>query len=176
MKTIYSSNSELTETFNRQSQSYGKANSMFFESNILFSYGYHYPLATFIEPETVLINDTGYSVTTSKHIGIAKTVTRNRKQMLTSQIELGQVLLQFEELERKLNKARKPKKYAKQIQELKQSFDENMAYLSGFYIKTKSMFSGVSFIYIPYKKATKEQKEKLDTISKIWLNSLIYTI
>ena len=176
MKTIYSSNSELTETFNRQSQSYGKANSMFFESNILFSYGYHYPLAIFIEPETVLINDTGYSVTTSKHIGIAKAVTRNRKRILTSEIELGQVFLQFEELERKLNKARKPKKYAKQIQELKQAFNENMAYLGGFYIKTKSMFSGVRFMHIRYTKATKEQKEKLDAISNIWLNSLIYTI
>ena len=175
MKTVYSSNIQLTETFNKQGQSYGKANSLFFEDNTLYSYGRHYPLAI-IQDSYVLINDTGYSVTTGKHIGIAKNVTSNRKQILTSQIELGQVLRQFEQLEYRLNKARKPKIYAKQIQSLKQSFDENVAYLGGFFVGYKSMFSGLNFELVKYVKASKEQKEKLDKISTIWFNSLIYTL
>lgn len=176
MKTIYNSNTELIETFNKQSQSYGKANSLFFEDNMLYSYGRHYPLALFIEPNTILINDTGYSVTTGKHIRIAKDATSKRKQILTSEIELGQVLQQFEQLEYKLNKARKPQIYAKQIQNLKQAFDENVAYLGGFYVGFRSMFSGLNFSFVNYTDATPEQKAKLDTISKIWFNSLIYTI
>lgn len=176
MKTIYSSNTELIETFNKQSQSYGKANSLFFENDTLYSYGRHYPLALFIEPNTILINDVGYSVTTGKHIGITKAFTSKRKQILTSEIDLGQVLQQFEQLEYKLNKARKPQIYAKQIQNLKQAFDENMAYLNGFYIGFRSMFSGLSFNHVNYTEATPEQKAKLDKISKIWLNSLIYTL
>lgn len=175
MKTIYNSNTELIETFNKQSQSFGKANSLFFEDNTLYSYGRHYPLAI-IQDSYVLINDMGYSVTTSKHISIAKAFTSKRKQILTSEIELGQVLQQFEQLEYKLNKARKPQIYAKQIQSLKQAFDENMAYLGGFYVGFKSMFSGLNFNFVNYKDATPEQKAKLDTISKIWLNSLIYTL
>lgn len=176
MKTIYPSNNAVTNVFNQQSQHYGKANSMFFEGNTLYSYGYHYPLALFIEPNTILINDKGYSVTTAKHIRIAKAETNNRKQILATQIELNLVYAQMLELERKLNKAKKPQIYAKQIQELKRTFDENIAYLNGFYISYKSMFSGTTFEHIPYSKATKEQKEKLDTISKIFFNSLIYTI
>lgn len=175
MKTIYSSNKELTETFNKQAQSYGKANSLFFEGKFLYSYGYHYPLAI-IQDSYILINDRGYSVTTSKHIGIAKNVTSNRKQILTSEIELGQVLEQLELLNYRLEKARKPEKYAKAIQELKQSFDENVAYLGGFFVGYKSMFSGLNFELVKYVKASKEQKEKLDKISTIWFNSLIYTI
>ena len=176
MKTIYSSNTELTETFNKQSQSFGKANSLFFEDNTLYSYGRHYPLALFIEPNTILINDTGYSVTTGKHIRIAKDVTSKRKQILTSEIELGQVLQQLEHLEYKLKKARKPQIYAKQIQSLKQAFDENMAYLGGFYVGFKSMFSGLNFNYVRYTDATPEQKAKLKRITEITNASLFYTL
>lgn len=176
MRTTYNSNTELIEIFKKQSQSFGKANSLFFENDTLYSYGRHYPLALFVKPDTVLINDVGYSVTTSKHIRIAKDATSKRKQILTSEIELGQVLQQFEQLEYKLFKARKPQIYAKQIQSLKQAFDENLAYLNGFYIGFRSMFSGLSFNYVNYIDATPEQKAKLDTISKIWYKSLIYTL
>lgn len=175
MKTIFSSNEKLTEMFNKQSQHFGKANSLFFEGNILYSYGYHYPLAI-VNENYILINDIGYSVTTSKHIAIARNVTSNRKQILTSQIELNQVLQEFEYLNRKLSKARKPQIYAKAIQELKQAFDKNTSYLSGFYVRSKSMFSGLNFELVKYPFASNEQKEKLDRISKIYFNSLSYTI
>lgn len=175
MKTIYTSNTELTKAFNEQRQHFAKANSIYFEGNVLYSYGKHYPLAI-IQDSYVLINDTGYSVTTGKHIGIAKAFIKNRKQILTSQIDLGQILQEFEYLNRKLERARKPQIYAKAIQELKQAFDENVAYLGGFYIRSKSMFSGLNFELVKYPFASNEQKEKLDRISKIYFNSLSYTI
>ena len=175
MKTLFSSNEKLTELFNKQSQHFGKANNLFFEGNILYSYGHHDPLAI-VNDTYILINDTGYSVTTSKHIAIARNVTSNRKQILTSQIDLNQVLQEFEYLNRKLSKARKPQIYAKAIQELKKAFDENVEYLSGFYVRSKSIFSGLNFELVKYPFASNEQKEKLDRISKIYFNSLSYTI
>lgn len=174
MKTIYSSNNTLTNVFNQQSQHYGKANSMFFEGNTLYSYGYHYPLALFIEPNTILINDKGFSVTTAKHIGIAKAETNNRKQILATEIELNLVYAKMLELERKLQRAKKPELYTKQISNLYFAFANNMKYLNGFYISYKSMFSGTTFEHIPYSKATKEQKEKLDIINSVFENSLSY--
>lgn len=175
MKTVYTSNIELTKAFNEQRQHFAKANSIYFEGNILYSYGKHYPLAI-IQDSYVLINDTGYSPTTGKHIGIAQSCLRNRKQIKTSQIDLGQILQEFECLNTKLERARKPQIYAKAIQELKQIFDENMAYLGGFYVRSKSMFSGINFDLVKYPKATKEQNEKLNKIRAIWVNSLNYTI
>ena len=175
MKTVYSSNIELTKAFDEQRQHFAKANSVYFEGNILYSYGKHYPLAI-IQNSYVLINDTGYSPTTRKHIGIAISYLNNRKQILTSQIDLGQIMQEFEYLNTKLERARKPQIYAKAIRDLKQVFDENMAYLGGFYVRSKSMFSGLNFELVKYPNATKEQKEKLDRINKIWVNSLIYKI
>lgn len=175
MKTVYTSNTEITKAFNEQRQHFAKANSIYFEGNILYSYGKHYPLAI-IQDTYVLINDTGYSPTTGKHIRIAQSYLNNRKQILTSQIDLGQIIQEFEYLNTKLERARKPQIYAKAIQELKQIFDENIAYLGGFYVRYKSMFSGLNFELVKYPNATKEQKEKLDRISKIWFNSLNYTI
>lgn len=174
MKTIYQSNPELIKVFNKQSQHYGKANSLFFEGNTLYSYGYHYPLALFIEPDTILLNDTGYSNTTARHISHARNITSNRKQIPTSEIELRQVFARLSELERKLQRARKPEIYTKQISDLYFQFTNNMKYLNGFYIKVKSMFSGTRFEYVGYSSATKEQKEILDNINSIYENSLCY--
>lgn len=45
--------------------------SIFFEGDTIYSYGYHYPLARIIRNDNqtiVLLNDSGYSNTTAKHI------------------------------------------------------------------------------------------------------------
>ena len=174
MKTRISSNEKLSKLFNQQSQHFAKANNMYFEGNTLYSYGYHYPLAIFIEPNTVLINNVGYSNSTAKHMSHAFNATINRKQIFTNHIELRQVYAELLELERKLLRARKPEIYTKQISHLYKEFAKNMKYLNGFYIKVKSMFSGTRFEHVQYINATKEQKELLDTINSIYENSTCY--
>jgi hypothetical protein len=45
-------------------------NNLFFERGVIYSYGYHYPLLFKVNGK-VFRNIQGYSVTTSKHIGLA---------------------------------------------------------------------------------------------------------
>lgn len=71
MKKVFSNN-EICHVFCNKVQSEGRTsnNSMFFNNNVLYSYGYHFELAKFIEfnGETYLfINTASYSNTTSKH-------------------------------------------------------------------------------------------------------------
>lgn len=65
----------------------GKSNSMFIDGDVLYSYGYHYPLAVrhpgheegkdWGAGVQFIVNDTGYSRTTSKHIGCARSLRRS---------------------------------------------------------------------------------------------------
>ena len=85
MKTVFT-NSEIVHVFNEQNQNEGRTStgSMYFYNNKIYSYGSHYLLGHFIDNETILINDTGYSNTTSKHIYLLQDATRNRKQYFTT--------------------------------------------------------------------------------------------
>ena len=81
MKTVFT-NSEIVHVFNEQNQFEGRTSngSMYFYNNKIYSYGSHYLLAEFLDNNTILINDKGYSNTTSKHISLITLATRNRKQ------------------------------------------------------------------------------------------------
>ena len=70
MKTVFT-NSEIVHAFNLQDQPTGRTSngSMYFEYKKIYSYGSHYLLGEFIDDNTIIINNEGYSVTTSKHIG-----------------------------------------------------------------------------------------------------------
>lgn len=80
MKTKFT-NSELCRVFLTQTQSHGQNanNSMYFSGNRLYSYGQHYKLAEIITSKSgevaVLINNTGYSNTTGKHISLIRMAT-----------------------------------------------------------------------------------------------------
>lgn len=71
MKTVFNSNSQLCHVWANQLQKTGKGSNLFFEDQILYSYGYHYQVATFQRlPNNDLIcfvNDNGYSNSTAKH-------------------------------------------------------------------------------------------------------------
>lgn len=70
MKTKFS-NSELSHVWANQTQTHGKGSNMFFEHGTIYSYGYHFKLAQFVNnkegEKCVLINSSSYSNTTSKH-------------------------------------------------------------------------------------------------------------
>lgn len=70
MKTVFN-NPELTHIWANQSQSYGKGSSMFFEGDSIYSYGYHFKIAQFIENKNgqkcIFLNYRSYSNTTNKH-------------------------------------------------------------------------------------------------------------
>lgn len=71
---------ELAHVWNSQAQESGRNGNgqFYFEGRRLYSYGSHY-LAGFIMPDGVaLLNGSGYSITTSKHMSFASYATCNR--------------------------------------------------------------------------------------------------
>lgn len=74
IKRVFSSGDKVTHLWAHQVQSDARSKNVFFAGKSLYSYGYHYELGRLVQYNGVtvaLINDTGYSVTTGKHIGWA---------------------------------------------------------------------------------------------------------
>jgi len=46
----------------------GKGSNMFTDGTTIYSYGHHFPIATFIDDDTVLFTSRSYSVSTAKHM------------------------------------------------------------------------------------------------------------
>lgn len=117
MKKIFSNTDDVIHLFAQQVQHYGANTSrnIYFYDDKIYSYGSHYLLGEFIDKKTILINDKGYSVTTSKHIYSLKYATSQYKQFYTTQTDLENVLNSFKELFKKWLKARKPLKYSSEI-------------------------------------------------------------
>lgn len=117
MKKIFSKTDDVIHLFAQQVQHYAANTSrnLYFYDNKIYSFGSHYLLGKFIDKETILINDKGYSVTTSKHIGSLSYSTSQYKQFYTSQTDLDNVLTSFKYLFEKWVKARKPLKYSSEI-------------------------------------------------------------
>ena len=112
MKTIFN-NKEIMQIFNEQKQSEGKnsSGSIYFYDNKIYSYGSHYLLGEFIDKDTIIINDYGYSNTTSKHISLLRIATENKKQFFTTKIYSSIVLDNINFWLKKMNKARQRKQY-----------------------------------------------------------------
>ena len=47
-----------------------RTENLFFENDVLYSYGYHFPLCIKLLDNTFLINKNGYSNTTARHKGL----------------------------------------------------------------------------------------------------------
>src|SRR4051812_4658145 len=77
MKKVFSK-SMCIHVWAQQTQYKGRTSnhSVFFEKNIIWSYGKHFPLAVIID-DTVIYNNTHYSVTTSTHQSIARQATNH---------------------------------------------------------------------------------------------------
>jgi hypothetical protein len=119
MKTVFT-NTDTMHTFAQQTQYEGRnaTNTIFFEGNKIYSYGYHYLLGKFLDPNTILINDKGYSNTTSKHISMLIGATSQYKQYYTTKTDLQYVYSTINALKVKLSKARKPQIYLNEITSL----------------------------------------------------------
>ena len=67
MRNVLGSIDEVCHVFARQSQDYGKSGSVYFEKNIIYSYGSHFPIAKIINNDTVIFTSRKYSSTTATH-------------------------------------------------------------------------------------------------------------
>lgn len=127
MKTVFST-SEIFHVFAERSQTEGRASSLFFYGDKIYSFGYHYLLAEFITNTAgdiaIMINDSGYSVTTSKHISRVTSATRQYKQFFTEGTDAEKVAYSLNDLFKKLGRAKKPEIYLIQIEALLNSYEE----------------------------------------------------
>lgn len=73
MKKVFQSN-EVAHVWSSQSQFEGRNSSknIYFEGPTIYSYGSHFPMARFVEPNRVLTTTKTYSVTTAKHLGFMR--------------------------------------------------------------------------------------------------------
>lgn len=115
MKTVFSSTNEVCHVFAQRTQSNGRSGSVFFENDRIYSYGYHYEMGRFINglngEVAILINDTGYSVSTSKHISYLTSATSHYRRFFATESMGVNVLGELENLAEKLGRARKPERY-----------------------------------------------------------------
>ena len=168
MKTVFS-NSQLVHKFNEQSQFEGRSQNMFFEGNKIYSYGYHYLLGEFISPNQIIINDKGYSNTTSKHIAILRDATRDKEQFFTTQIDLNLVYETIKENYLKLARARKKEIYYNNISIAYNNFKKSVEVFGGCFYYSPSDSYQDRLRKVEIKKASKEQKEKLKYIEKTFV-------
>ena len=132
MKTVFTNN-EIFHVFNEQKQETGRTpnKNIFFENNKIYSYGYHYLLGEFIDENTIVINNTGYSNTTSKHISMLSNATRDKKQFFTEQVEPKKALINLENWVNKLPRATKNKDiYLLQIDNTLKKYIEFIEYIN----------------------------------------------
>ena len=156
MKKVFT-NSEIVHVFNEQNQYEGRTSngSIYFYNDKIYSYGSHYLLAEFLDNNTILINDKGYSISTSKHIILITSATRDKKQYFITKTDYKIVNQNIKEYLNKLVKARKTKEfYLSQIDStLKMYFD----YIE--YTKQKTKFN-----------TYKEHRETLRIANKFYNN------
>ncbi len=113
-------NKETIKTYLEQVKTHGNSANVFFEYSRIYSYGYHYLLGRFLNDNLLIINDTGYSATTSKHIHLLRDTANqmNITNFSTSNVDLITVYNELKYLEGKLHKARKPQIWYNRINNL----------------------------------------------------------
>lgn len=169
MKTVFS-NSELAHVWAQQNQSHGRNtnSSFFFERDIIYSYGYHYPLARLIGGVT-LINSSGYSNSTAKHESHVRYAVRGQiiyvPNVKANNKESHKKNLQYFfdkiiENERKLGRARKPMLYENEIEYYK---EQAKAYIQLFELRRLKAYD-VFFLHnhkeLTQKEVERRQKEE----------------
>ena len=113
----YKSNSSVCHAFaHASSNDSGEANSIFFKNNIIYSYGYHFPIAKKLDNNILLFTLNSYSSTTSKHIYKVRSSCSHKEFLYTYDIKIPSNSMEvvennIKELLLKLGKANKPSIY-----------------------------------------------------------------
>ena len=128
MKTVYNNSHDVIHLFAQQTQAHAKSSNVFFYDNKIYSYGYHYLLAAFIEnkkgQKAILINDSGYSITTGKHISAMIQASRQYRQFYKTHTDKKILIETLGDLKIKILKAKKPFLYSDQAKHLEKKYLE----------------------------------------------------
>ena len=166
MKTVFSNGHDVVHAFAQRNQPHGKSSNIFFYGDKIYSYGYHYLLAEFIDDNTIVINNRGYSNTTSKHIDYVRWGTSQYKQFFTMNCEIGLVHMRIIKFKDKLATARKPEIYINQIIGLFDSLNEYVKHIKSKNIPKDVRYKEIKSIVKAIQSQPKEYQQKLAEVKK----------
>ncbi len=165
MRTVLSNHSEVAHTWAHKQQAYGESGNIFFKNNVIYSYGYHFPVACHVK-DHVLFTLRDYSVSTSKHKGIIHQAIPHRNIIYCKDVEVldykGKArrtkhkkniehwVHNIQEQTKKLGRARKPEIYIREIGSLQ-----------------LQMQRYIDFFRVRLKKAEKEYLNPINKTSEI---------
>ena len=107
LKTM--TNSQLIHEYATQNRSNRTSGNLFYNNGKIYSYGHHYLLGNIIEPNIIIINNSGYSNSTAKHINLLNRATSHYTQYYTKNIDSHLVLRQLRGLQNLINVAKAKK-------------------------------------------------------------------
>jgi hypothetical protein len=128
--------SEVAHAFANQTQSEARTqtNNFFFYDKSIYSYGHHFCIARFVDENTLLFTERGYSNTTTKHINNVRHATSHIKKIYcayptgTHGDNFKYWLSEAENSVAKLKNARKPEIYLFELQNTKYKSTEYANY------------------------------------------------
>jgi hypothetical protein len=117
----------VAHLFNGQHQAtaYTPSRNFYFNGKSIYSYGSHFCIAKFVDFNTLLFTERGYSNTTANHISITSSATSNRDKIYCAYPDGGHDLnfnywvKDAEHIAKNLLKARKPSKYISELDNIK---------------------------------------------------------
>lgn len=85
MKKVFD-NRQCAHIWAQQTQDDGRSNNgnLFFHGKTIYSYGYHFPIASFITADTVLVNSDRYSISTGKQQGYVANAISHKQRLYVS--------------------------------------------------------------------------------------------
>jgi len=177
MKRVFTTSEDVIHLFAQQIQTDARCSNVFFEKtwtdngidygNKIYSYGYHYLLGQFITDKCIIINNEGYSVTTTKHIHQITWATSHFDQFLTSNICIKSALHKVKANLKKLAKARKKELYISPIKESWYLFNEFQEYIRTNKIQSRYKVKYNSKEYLELKKLCKSVENETPIINLI---------
>lgn len=170
MKTVFT-NSEICHTWAHQNYEHGRTSngSIFFKGRVIYSYGYHFPMAAISEGGTVFLTYRGYSNTTAKHLGKVRAAISHERTIYCYNPEeavKGQHngnLTQWEQtcfnLAQNLQKAKKPGKY---LQLIAQEYEQAKTYADYFGLDLTDPKHALKYLFIANTEQAKELIEQAE--------------
>ncbi len=147
MKKVFTRSDDVIHLFAQRTQDEARCSNVYFnDMNRIYSYGSHYLLGHFIDNNTILINDRGYSVTTSKHISELRWATKQYKQFFVTETNLNDVHGIVKWNIDKLANARKPELYIQPILSLWTSLNEYYKHTKAKKYKSLPMYREIKKI------------------------------
>jgi hypothetical protein len=115
MRRVLRSNDEVAHFWANKTQPEGRAHSMFFEDDVIYSYGTHFPIAKHY-PEGVAFTKADYSVTTQRHKSITRRAIPSNVKVIYVCNPIATAHFQLHETRQEvlllLDRAKRARKYA----------------------------------------------------------------